>query len=186
MSLSSDSLIAQSVKNLPAMQETWVGKIPWRRKWPPAPVFSPGESHGQRSLAGYSPWGRKSWTWLNDWPPPPKDRTQSYCISFASHFICHRLLSPGINGIYHIMPFGLLAFLSNVIDNKLWSIPLDHVIFLVLHMARSLSLFKSQPKYYLFSKMSPTILPKLCFPLLQWLFTITALSFFSFNLIFIF
>ena len=34
----------------------WVGKIPWRRKWEPTPVFFPGESHGQRSLAGYSPW----------------------------------------------------------------------------------------------------------------------------------
>ena len=37
----------------------WVGKIPWRRKWPPTPVFLPGESHGQRSLEGYSPWGRR-------------------------------------------------------------------------------------------------------------------------------
>ena len=35
----------------------WVGKIPWRRAWRPTLVFSPGESHGQRSLAGYSPWG---------------------------------------------------------------------------------------------------------------------------------
>ena len=34
-------------------------KIPWRRKWQPTPVFLPGKSHGQRSLAGYSPWGRK-------------------------------------------------------------------------------------------------------------------------------
>ena len=33
----------------------WVGKIPWRRKWQPTPVFLPGESHGQRSLGGYSP-----------------------------------------------------------------------------------------------------------------------------------
>ena len=32
---------------------------PWRRAWQPTPVFLPGESHGQRSLAGYSPWGRK-------------------------------------------------------------------------------------------------------------------------------
>ena len=32
-----------------------VGKIPWRRKWQPTPVLLPGESHGQRSLAGYSP-----------------------------------------------------------------------------------------------------------------------------------
>ena len=31
----------------------------WRRKWQPTPVLLPGESHGQRSLAGYSPWGRK-------------------------------------------------------------------------------------------------------------------------------
>ena len=33
--------------------------IPWRRAWQPTPVFSPGKSHGQRSLVGYSPWGRK-------------------------------------------------------------------------------------------------------------------------------
>ena len=31
----------------------------WRRKWQSTPVFLPGKSHGQRSLAGYSPWGRK-------------------------------------------------------------------------------------------------------------------------------
>ena len=36
--------------------DPWVGKMPWRRKWPPTPVFLPGKSHGQRSLAGYSPW----------------------------------------------------------------------------------------------------------------------------------
>ena len=34
----------------------WVGKIPWKRTWQPTPVFLPGESHEQRSLAGYSPW----------------------------------------------------------------------------------------------------------------------------------
>ena len=37
----------------------WVGKIPWRRKWQPMPVFLPGESHGQRSLEGYSLCDRK-------------------------------------------------------------------------------------------------------------------------------
>ena len=36
-----------------------VRKIPWRRKWHPTPVFLPGESHEQRSLAGYSPWCHK-------------------------------------------------------------------------------------------------------------------------------
>ena len=59
------SLVAQLVKNLPAMRETWVwipglgrspGEDPWVRKipWLPTPVFWPGEFHGL-----YSPWGRK-------------------------------------------------------------------------------------------------------------------------------
>ena len=39
--------------------DAWVRKTPWRRKWQPAPVFLPGESHGQRSLVGYSPLGHK-------------------------------------------------------------------------------------------------------------------------------
>ena len=46
--------------------DPWVGRIPWRREWLLTPVFLPGESHGQRSLAGYSPWGCKSRTWLSD------------------------------------------------------------------------------------------------------------------------
>ena len=37
----------------------WVRKIPWRKRWQPTPVFLLGEVHGQRSLVGYSPWGRK-------------------------------------------------------------------------------------------------------------------------------
>ena len=37
----------------------WVGNIPWRRKWQPTPAHLPEKSHGQRSLAGYSPGGRK-------------------------------------------------------------------------------------------------------------------------------
>ena len=36
----------------------WVRKIPWRREWLSTPVFLPGESHGQRSLAGYGSWGQ--------------------------------------------------------------------------------------------------------------------------------
>ena len=56
-----DSLGAQMVKNPPAVQETQVQSLgwedPWRREWLPTPVFLPGESHGQRSLVGYGPWG---------------------------------------------------------------------------------------------------------------------------------
>ena len=39
--------------------DPWIGKIPWKREWQPTPVFLPGEFHGQRSLAGYSPWSYK-------------------------------------------------------------------------------------------------------------------------------
>ena len=47
-------------KNLPANAgdagfNPWVGKMPWYRKWQPAPVFLQGISHEQRSLVGYSP-----------------------------------------------------------------------------------------------------------------------------------
>ena len=49
-----------------------MGKIPWRRKWQPTPVFLPGESHGQRSLVGYSPWGCKE---LNTAEQPTQTHT---------------------------------------------------------------------------------------------------------------
>ena len=55
------------VKNPPASagdardmgSDLWVGKMPWSRKWQCTAVFLPGESHGQRSLVGNSPWGCK-------------------------------------------------------------------------------------------------------------------------------
>ena len=55
--------MAQRLKCLPGMRETRVQsrgqEDPWSRKWQPTPVLLPGESHGGRSLVGYSPWGRK-------------------------------------------------------------------------------------------------------------------------------
>ena len=39
--------------------DPWVGKMPWRRSWQTTAVFLPGETHQQRSLVGYSPWGRR-------------------------------------------------------------------------------------------------------------------------------
>ena len=60
------SQVALVVKNSPVNAgdmryrfDPWVGKIPWWKAWQPTPVFLPGEFHGQRSLAGYSPWGHK-------------------------------------------------------------------------------------------------------------------------------
>ena len=55
--------VAQLVKNLLTMQETWVQSLSWEdpleKEMATTPVFLPGKSHGQRSLAGHSPWGHK-------------------------------------------------------------------------------------------------------------------------------
>ena len=55
--------VAQMVKNCLQCRrpgfDPWFGTIPWRRAWQPTPVFLPGESHGQKSLVGYSPSGHK-------------------------------------------------------------------------------------------------------------------------------
>jgi len=63
-----DSLIAQTVKNLPAMQETRVRSLgcedTLRRQWQSTPVFLHEEFHGQRSLVSCSPWSCKDQTWL--------------------------------------------------------------------------------------------------------------------------
>ena len=74
---SSVSLVAQMVKNLPAVWETWVQSLGWEdleEGMQPTPVFLPGESHGQRSLVGYSPWGRKE-----------LDKTECLSIAHNAH-----------------------------------------------------------------------------------------------------
>ena len=53
----------------------WVQKILWRRKRQPTPVFLPGESHGQRSLVGYSPWGHRVG---HDWATDPPHHSQPH------------------------------------------------------------------------------------------------------------
>ena len=77
------------VKNLPAnagdIGDSWVGKIPWRRKRQHTPVFFQGKCRGQRSLVGYGPWGHKGWDttehahmheWSKESPPA------SFCSLF--------------------------------------------------------------------------------------------------------
>ena len=57
------SLVAQTVKSLLAMWETWVRSLGWEdpleKEMATTPVFLPGEPHRQRSLVSYSPWGHK-------------------------------------------------------------------------------------------------------------------------------
>ena len=59
MALVVKNLLANAMRHKRLRFDPWVGKIPWRRKWQLTPVFLPGESHGQRSLVGYSPGGHK-------------------------------------------------------------------------------------------------------------------------------
>ena len=68
----------------------WVRKIPWRRAWQPTPVFLLGESHGQRSLAGYSPWGHKG-TWLK-WLSTHAPKYHHKNISHTTQKKTHRSL----------------------------------------------------------------------------------------------
>ena len=62
--LPSSLLVVKNVGNIRDGFNPWVEKIPWRRAGQPTPVFLPGESHGQRSLVGYSPCGQ---TVTHDW-----------------------------------------------------------------------------------------------------------------------
>ena len=64
----------------------WVGKILWRRKWPPTPVLLPGKSHGRKSLVGYSPWGLKE-----------SDTTER--LHFTSFTFIKRLFSSSFSAI---------------------------------------------------------------------------------------
>ena len=72
----------------------WVGKIPWRRKWQPAPIFFPGKFHGQRSLAGYNPWDHKE-----------SDRTEqlSAQAGVCIHTYIHHLYTPPVCTYMHIV-----------------------------------------------------------------------------------
>ena len=69
----------------------WVRKIPWKRKWQPTPVFLPGKSHGQRSLAGHSPWGpQKSQTRTTaQWLAHSRHRVNGSCYQQSREVCLH-------------------------------------------------------------------------------------------------
>ena len=68
----------------------WIVNTPWRREWQPTPVFLPGESLGQRSLAGYSPRGHKE----SDMTEQPsmrvsmRSRTHTHTHGIYTAFTC--------------------------------------------------------------------------------------------------
>ena len=61
----SEALVLSSMLDF-GLTHTHTREDPLEEKWQPNPVFLPGKSHGQRSLAGYSPWAAKSWTRLSN------------------------------------------------------------------------------------------------------------------------
>ena len=81
------------VKNLPAntgdIRDVGLipgsGRFPWKRKWRPTPVFVPGESHGQRSLVGYNPWGCKE-SDMTDRLSTHVYEVMNILIDYSNHF----------------------------------------------------------------------------------------------------
>ena len=129
------SLIPQLIKNLPAMQKTqvWslVWKIPWRRKWQHTPVFLPWKSNGERSLAGYCPWGHHNQTPLSDYTttcllqgfPGISDGKESACNAGDSGSIPRSGRSLGAENGY---PFQY-SCLENFMDTEIWLAPVYRV-----------------------------------------------------------
>ena len=70
------SQVAQTIKNLPTVWETWVAKIPWRRERLPTPVLGPGGFHGL-----YSPWDHKDWG-TTEWPK----KKATWNMNVVDHF----------------------------------------------------------------------------------------------------
>ena len=63
----------------------WVGKIPWRRKWRPTPIFLPGKFHGQRTLTGYSPYSHKE-SDMSDHARAKEDESLSNWVPFLAAY----------------------------------------------------------------------------------------------------
>ena len=93
--------------------DPWVGKIPWRRAQQPTPVFWPGEFHGQRSLAGYSPWGCKE-----------SDRTS---LSLSGLFTCgcrcwlNLVIYTDIYAVTSLYCFYFFSFNDCILKLRKWS-----------------------------------------------------------------
>ena len=82
--------VCKVLVNLPfnALEAGYVGWIPWRRKWQPTPVYSPGKFHGQRSLGGYSSRGHKESNMTLLTHTGAHAHTQAYTLTGARMHAC--------------------------------------------------------------------------------------------------
>ena len=76
-------------------RDPWVRKIPWREERQPTPGLLPGKSHGQRSLAGCSPWGRRELDMTE------RLSTAQHCTFLPSSSSCRQ---PNVSGFVYILP----------------------------------------------------------------------------------
>ena len=99
------SLVAQRLKCLPPMQETRVRSLgredPLEKKMASTPVFLPGESHGRRSLVGYSPWGRKE-----------SDTTERLHLHLTSYTVLDRFIHLYHQAIYLYSLYHLNVYIT--------------------------------------------------------------------------
>ena len=104
----------------------WVGKIPWRKAQQPTPVFLPGESHGQRSLAGYSPQDHTELDMaevIQHICMHPLFIKSSCTLKFSCLFIClcHQTMKSSENTLsgFLVYSFTLTQYVTHYIDQNI-------------------------------------------------------------------
>ena len=122
--------------------DPWVMKVPCRRKWQPSPVFLRGKFHGQRSLAGYSPWGRKGVehdSWL-------KQHIQQRQMTKKGEDVSGWALSLFIFfSLYFIFPFPFIIFFILVTSGFIFSCFSSSIWCKVFRLFEALLVFWSRP-----------------------------------------
>ena len=111
--------------------QSWVGKIPWRRTWPPIPVFLPGESHGQRSQAGQS---LEFQTVRHDWvTESTHTHTLLSKIIVAVAFCCSEELNMTLLPCVplHMLGAGTVERDAHFLHLHTWNTFMNHFIFLL-------------------------------------------------------
>ena len=118
------SLVALMVKNPSAMKETQVWSLgredPAEKGRQPTPVFLPGESHGERSLVGCSPWGRK------ELDTAERLSTHTYAVIFPHVYAKDVILIRILLALWHLIYFGHLPHVFACSSNLPFSVAVRH------------------------------------------------------------
>ena len=125
--------------------DLWVGKIPWRRKWQPTPVFLPGKSHGQRRLAGYSSRGHRS-------------VRHNLVTKTNSHLARSKLnnKTTSHSQMTQTHVFILLCLVHFMINSSLWWVCLFLFLFLFSHSWHSFSI-SNELSFFSLSQSPPSL-----------------------------